>query len=149
MVSEVLKVLPSLIKALSQSMPDDARREGVSVAQVRVLVHLNEYGPQTMGALAGGLQITTPSATGLINPLVEMGYVVRERSEHDRRVVTVGLSPHAQELSESILAQRRSEVQTALSGMDPTAQSNFLEGLKRLDAAFGAKPKGGRRGGSR
>jgi DNA-binding MarR family transcriptional regulator len=146
MVAEVLKLLPGLSKALSQSMPEDARREGVSVAQVRVLVHLNEYGPQTMGALAEGLRITTPSATGLINPLVEMGYVVRERSERDRRVVTVELSAHAHELAESILAQQRSDVEEALGGMDTTAQSNFLEGLTRLAATFGAKAKGGRRG---
>ncbi len=43
MVSEILKLLPGLSKVLSQSMPEDARREGVSVAQVRVLVHLSEY----------------------------------------------------------------------------------------------------------
>jgi DNA-binding MarR family transcriptional regulator len=147
MVAEVLKLLPGLSKALSESMPDDARREGVSVAQVRVLVHLNEYGPQTMGALADGLRITTPSTTGLINPLVEMGYVVRERSDLDRRVVTVGLSADAAELAESILAQQRSDVEQALRGMDAAAQANFLEGLTRLAAVFGSKAKGtGRRG---
>lgn len=147
MVSEILKLLPGLSKVLSQSMPEDARREGVSVAQVRVLVHLSEYGPQTMGALAEGLRITTPSATGLINPLVEMGYVFRERSDRDRRVVTVGLSAHASELAEMILAQQRRDVEEALSGMDPVAQTNFLEGLTRLAETFGAKAEGGRRGG--
>jgi len=147
MVAEVLKLLPGLSKVLSQSMPEDARREGVSVAQVRVLVHLNEYGPQTMGTLAEGLRITTPSATGLINPLVEMGYVVRERSERDRRVVTVDLSPHARVLAESILAQQRRDVEEALGGMDPEAQTNFLEGLTRLAAIFGSKSRGSRRGG--
>ena len=60
------------------------------------MVHLFEYGPLTMGELAEGLSVTTPSATGLINPLADMGFVVRERDEEDRRVVRVRLSERAE-----------------------------------------------------
>lgn len=136
-VREVMKLLPELGKAITRSMPVHIRHEGVSSAQVKALVHLSEYGPQTMGDLAEGLKITTPSATGLVNPLAEMGFVVRDRDQEDRRVVRVSLSEHAQEMAHSILDQRVTEVAAAMDDMALEAQQNFLEGLERLASAYG------------
>lgn len=136
-VREVMKLLPELGKAITRSMPVHIRHEGVSSAQVKALVHLSEYGPQTMGDLAEGLKITTPSATGLVNPLAEMGFVVRDRDQEDRRVVRVSLSEHAQEMAHSILDQRVTEVAAAMDDMTLEAQQNFLEGLERLASAYG------------
>lgn len=136
-VHEVMKLLPELGKAITRSMPVHIRHENVSVAQVKAMVHLAEYGTQTMGELAEGLKITTPSATGLVNPLAEMGFVVRDRDDEDRRVVRVSLSEHAREMAHSILDQRLTEVAAAMDGMTIEAQQNFLEGLERLAAAYG------------
>jgi DNA-binding MarR family transcriptional regulator len=136
-VREVLKLLPEISKALSRMAPEHAPGPGVSMAQVKALVHLAQYGPETMGELASGLRITTPSATGLVGPLVEAGYVVRRRDTVDRRVVEVRLSPEAQEFADQILAVRRLQVEAALSGMDAEAQAHFLQGLENLAEVFG------------
>lgn len=133
---EITKLLPELMRAFTRRMPQHARREGASLAQMKALVQLAEYGPQTMGELARGLGITTPSATGLVNPLVEMGHVVRERDPGDRRVVRVALSESAQRLADDVLSERRSEIESALQGMAYEAQRNFLEGLTRLAEVY-------------
>ena len=135
-VSEILKLLPELGKALATSVPDRVRHQGISNAQVRAVVHLAEYGPQTMGELAQGLRITTPSTTGLINPLVDMDLVQRERDDEDRRVVRVRLTQKAQTMAGHVLAQRRREVEQALEGMDEEARLHFLEGLQRLAGVY-------------
>ena len=135
-VREVLKLLPEIAKALSQTVPEHARQRGVSMAQVKTLVHLAQYGPQTMGELAAGLHVTTPSATGLVGPLVDAGYLVRERDGDDRRVVKVRMSEQAQEFADQILAVRRAQVESALEGMELDARTHFLEGLSRLAAAI-------------
>jgi DNA-binding MarR family transcriptional regulator len=135
---EVMKVLPELAKSLNRDTAMHAAARGrpgarpVSVAQVRVLVHLAQYGPQTMGELADGLQIATASATGLVKPLVTGGYVTRTRDAADQRVVHVRLSAPAQVMADQILAERRKEVEAALAGMDDAMCRNFLEALKRL-----------------
>lgn len=136
-VREVMKLLPELGIAITRSVPTRVRHEGVSTAQVKAMVHLFEYGPQTMGDLADGLKITTPSATGLINPLAEQGFVVRDRDEEDRRVVRVSLSKHAEEIAHSIIDQRQAEVAAAMEGMSLEAQGCFLDGLERLAASYG------------
>lgn len=135
-VSEILKLLPELGRALMTSVPDKVKHQGISNAQVRAVVHLAEYGPQTMGDLAQGLRITTPSTTGLINPLADMGLVERERDGEDRRVVRVSLSPKARKMAGQVLTQRRAEVEQALEGMPEDAKANFLEGLRRLAAVY-------------
>ena len=104
----------------------------VSGAQLRALIHLAQYGRQTMGELAEGLRITMASASGLVKPLVAVGYVTRSRDPHDQRVVRVGLSGGAQAMADGLLAQRRQEVEAALTGMDDQACRSFLEGLERL-----------------
>jgi DNA-binding MarR family transcriptional regulator len=140
LVSEILKLLPELGRALQTSVPDKVRHAGVSNAQVRAVVHLAEYGPQTMGDLAHGLRITTPSTTGLINPLADMGLVERERDDEDRRVVRVRLSQKAKTMAGFVLAQRRQEVERALEGMSDEAKENFLDGLVRLAAVYDDDP---------
>lgn len=136
-IREVMRLLPELGIAITRSIPTHVRHEGVSMAQVKAMVHLFEYGPQTMGDLADGLKITTPSATGLINPLAEQGFVVRDRDEDDRRVVRVSLSEHAEEIAHAIIDRRQAEVAGAMEGMSLGAQECFLEGLERLAAAYG------------
>lgn len=150
-IREVIKILPALAKSLNrdvgthaivghhaghhveQHAADDLReRSALSTAQVRTLVHLAQYGPQTMGELAEGMRISTASATGLIKPLFAAGLVERSRDPRDQRVVRVGLSPQARDLADRILARWRQEVEAALAGMNDEACRHFLEGLERL-----------------
>lgn len=134
-ISEVLKLLPELVKGLSAGTAGHPGRGAVSLAQVKALIHLALYGPQTMGELAQGLGITTASATSLMNPLVEAGYVLRARDSTDRRVVRVALSPQAEKLAQEILAERRRQVEEALQGLDDDACRTFLLALGRLAKA--------------
>ncbi len=139
-VLEILRLLPNLGRALGRAVPPDIRREGISVAQVKALVHLAQHGAQTMSDLAAGLRITTPSATGLINPLVEQGYVVRHRESKDRRVVTVSLSEEAEPLADRLVNMRKGQINKVLEGMTPEEEAAFLRSLKKLAAVFGGEP---------
>jgi len=142
-IREVIKVLPALAKSLNRDSGvhatvrpdaghDPSGKGAISTAQVRTLVHLAQYGPQTMGELAEGMRISTASASGLIKPLFAAGLVDRSRDPDDQRVVRVGLSPQARDLADRILAGWRREVEAALAGMDDEACRHFLEGLERL-----------------
>ncbi len=135
-IFDILRILPDLSRALGRSVPLEIRREGISVAQMKALVHLAQTGPQTMSELASGLRITTPSATGLINPLVDYGYVERNRESKDRRVVTVSLSESAKDLSQRLVGLRRAQIEKVLEGMDRKQQQAFVDGLKRLAGVF-------------
>ncbi len=68
-----------------------------------------------------------------LKSLVAAGFVIQERSQHDRRVVRVRLSPQGQALRAKIegIFQRHCEVLAAQGGLEPLAQLNrALYGLE-------------------
>ncbi len=65
----------------------------ISMGQLHVLATLQEHDTMTVGALADALSISAPSASSIVDRLVERGLVGRERCEEDRRTVRLSLSP--------------------------------------------------------
>ena len=64
----------------------------VSITEVHTVAAIGMYGTKTMSETARGLKITMGTLTVAINNLVKKGYVVRNRSTKDRRVVFIQLS---------------------------------------------------------
>lgn len=69
------------------------KREGLSRPQYNVLRVLGEAGEEGLPCLEIGARMVTrvPDVTRLVDRLVEQGYVRRERSVSDRRIVRVRL----------------------------------------------------------
>ena len=70
----------------------------------RTLGWLNQNGPALMSELADVLDMPLSTATSVVNRLVEKKQVVRQRSEEDRRIVRVHLTPAGKKLSERMLS---------------------------------------------
>ncbi|HXA28965.1 MAG TPA: MarR family transcriptional regulator [Candidatus Angelobacter sp.] len=74
----------------------------VSMAQLHVLATLHEQGDMTVGALAEALSISAPSASAVVDRLVERDLVRRERSADDRRIVRLSLSDAGRRFTEQV-----------------------------------------------
>lgn len=112
------------------------RPEGLPEAQVKLVVHLGIHGPQTMSEVAGGLKVTTPAVTGLVDKLEKRGLVERVRDSQDRRVVRVRLTPHAQRMAEAHMAERRHKMREVLATLAPEEQRMFINTLRLLCQTF-------------
>jgi len=66
---------------------------GITVPQLAVLDILVRKGKCSMGELDAELMLTTSAVTNLVNKLHQGGFVSRERSAKDRRVVLVSPTP--------------------------------------------------------
>ena len=64
----------------------------VPPSQIRVLFFLKGHGENTMSTLAHHLHISRPNLTPLIDKLIEDGYVERNASSKDRRILLISLS---------------------------------------------------------
>ena len=62
-------------------------------AQIELLLPLDERGELPVGELALAARIAPATATQMLEPLAESGYVERRRSQTDRRVVRAALTP--------------------------------------------------------
>ncbi|MCS4593191.1 MarR family transcriptional regulator [Brevibacterium sediminis] len=80
------------------------------------LVHRHEA--VTTGELARMLALPPATTTGIIDRLVQQGWVIRERSETDRRTVVVRVDPTRPPELFSQLAPLGEELSSGLSGLD-------------------------------
>ncbi|WP_394223817.1 MarR family winged helix-turn-helix transcriptional regulator [Priestia aryabhattai] len=81
------------------------------MAHARTLKALAEEGDLSVKELAIRTETTAAGVTQLINGLEQAGYVERLRSDHDRRVVTIRLTPTGLERHQN----REKEIQRILS----------------------------------
>ncbi len=81
---------------------------------VRALIWLGRRERCLMTDFAKGVGVPLSTATHLANRLVEKGVMVRERSEQDRRVVSIGLSDLGKKLDSQFFQMRLSRSQTLL-----------------------------------
>ncbi|MFC1516874.1 MarR family winged helix-turn-helix transcriptional regulator [Thermodesulfobacteriota bacterium] len=67
----------------------------LSVAQLHVFMQVRHRGEVTIKELAELLGVAPPSASAMVDRLVEKRFLSREMSQEDRRKVTVRISPEA------------------------------------------------------
>ncbi len=79
-----------------------------------------------------------------MDQLVERGFVTRERSAADRRVVTLALTPHGRELVEEMAPRVMDLWNGLLSGFTHAEVDTLISLLTRLAIAAEGKPREGR-----
>lgn len=67
----------------------------ISMAQLHAIHTVRLNGPLSMGELAEKLGISAPSASAMVDRLVEKGILCREHCTKDRRRVVVSIAPAA------------------------------------------------------
>lgn len=89
-----------------------ARQIGLSAQQHQALLAIKGYGrgAPAIGDLANSLVIQHNSAVGLVNRLVQAGYVVRNEDSVDRRRATLALTKGGETTLEKLTAAHRDEL---------------------------------------
>ncbi len=110
--------------------------------QVHAMLWLGTDGALTMGELARRLGVTEKTVTGVVDRLEREGYLVRERSAADRRVVRCRLTPEGQQTwqkLERLTNQGMGQLLGVLDTSDRKALFRILEKLlRRIDSQPGA-----------
>lgn len=67
--------------------------KNLSIAEIHTIDAIGKCGKRTMSEVATNLSVTLGTVTTSINNLEKKGYVLRKRSERDRRVIYLCLTP--------------------------------------------------------
>lgn len=105
---------------------------GVSVAQLDVLANLYVTGGCRQKELAARMLVTKANVTGLINRLVERGWVERWEDSNDRRANQVKLSRSGRRVAQRALAVRQQLIEDAMSALSPEEREQLEVLTKRL-----------------
>ncbi len=135
--------LMSLLDGLARRfMLRPARASGddvpLSRQEIRVLISLDDHEALAMGTLAGRLVVSISRLTALIDRLVEMGLVDRQRSEQDRRVVRVGLTARGRQRREHGRRARLGMAEAMLAALSDSEREHFLELMRKIGAGASA-----------
>lgn len=145
-VQALQEKLEELERAITPIIPHDWLTTDLTMPQLKVMVILWREGPARMSELASGLAVTLATATGVVDRLVDKGYVAREGLPGDRRVVICRLSPEGEEFMKALWLSGRVQIGRILEVMTLeqlkiVAQGTevFIDAAKKLQAASGGR----------
>jgi MarR family transcriptional regulator, 2-MHQ and catechol-resistance regulon repressor len=106
--------------------------EGLTPTQLGVLEAILHKGPLTQRQLVRKVLTSAGNLTDVIDKLAARGLVSRERSETDRRSVTVGLTPAGRQLIEDLFPRHASDIAAAMASLSAAELQTLGVLLRKL-----------------
>jgi DNA-binding MarR family transcriptional regulator len=103
----------------------------ITPPEFRCLIWLYQNGRTVMSAFAEGIDVPLSTATRIVNRLVKKGIVVRYRSDLDRRIVEIDLSPSAYEAGQRFRAKRLESLESILDPLGPSESETVVALLEK------------------
>jgi DNA-binding MarR family transcriptional regulator len=110
---------------------------GVTFAQVRLLILLDEEKAASPSRLAARLGVSCSTITELLERLSRGGYVRKNRSELDRRQVMISLQPKGRRLISEFARLRRERLRKLMSFLEPRDAARMTGALRTLSEISG------------
>lgn len=111
---------------------DEALHRVLSVDQLHVVLAAREHGEVTVSQLAELSGVSPPSASAMVDRLVEKGFLEREQSKEDRRKVIIRLSPEAKERVEKAEESILQVFVDLVEEIGPETARQWVEVLERV-----------------
>ena len=108
----------------------------LSVSQVHVIRLVRKCGTLAMSELAELLGVSPPSASTMVDRLVDKGVLSREHSTEDRRKVVVRISPEAVKKIELIEASILQLFESLVEKLGPETTRQWCRVLKHINAVL-------------
>ncbi len=111
-------------------------KAGVSFSQFFLLAHLDSTEHLTMSRIARQMGHTTAAATGLVDRLEGLGYVLRAHSKEDRRKVFCTITPKGSALVEGVKAGLAGQISDILAELTPGEREIWLSVYRKLAVSY-------------
>jgi DNA-binding MarR family transcriptional regulator len=136
-INEVSKLLLECVFSIQQTVLQDWQGLNMSMAQLKVLITLSFNGPAAISKLAEALGISHPTASQLVDRLVQVGFVERTESTIDRRITLAHLTEAGEQLAQHLWQGRMAHLHALaqLDEQDLNALRQGLHALKRLTSS--------------
>lgn len=108
----------------------------MSKQELFTMLTIDKLKEATMGQLSDHMSFPMSTATGIIDRLVNKGYVERGRSETDRRVVVISLTEKGADFSEGMKALIFSYIKKAYDVLSEEERETLLHIADKITAAF-------------
>ena len=125
-------------RLMKEKMGAKSDLANLSMVQLQTLFLLKRCETCPMKKIADYAQVELPSATNLVDTLVELDLVKRNTDNQDKRVVNVVLTHKADAFLEKIKKERKEKMETLLMPLSNIDKKQFLKILQKLTKSLEA-----------
>lgn len=129
---EVSKTLPLIQREFVKRQMTIFSKGFLTVPQVVILDLLAERGPCKMSELAKTLDFTMSAVTAIVDKMLKLKLVKRERSSKDRRVVKVVMLNKGKETAGRLTEERRDIANNLFSALTKEEKGEYLKLLRKV-----------------
>jgi DNA-binding MarR family transcriptional regulator len=123
-----------LVVLLGEDMTRSLAADGLTTSRAHLLWELLHRGPTTQRVLAEALGVSARNVTGLVDALVETGFVTREPHPGDRRATQVCFTDRGARTAERMRAGHEELARILFEPMPPEQFQTFATGLDEVVA---------------
>jgi DNA-binding MarR family transcriptional regulator len=131
---ETLDRVLALAVLLNDDMTRDLERRGLTGSRAHLVWELHQRGPSTQQTLAQALRVTPRAVTGLVDALVDSGFVTREPHPDDRRATLVTFTKRGEQTATALERDHIEFASKLFGNLPETTYRGFARGL---DAVLG------------
>lgn len=96
-----------------------AKRSKISPAQLGIMFTLLRIENPSVSQLAKLLRISKPNMTPLLDSLIELGYIKRDRDEKDRRILRISLTKEGKAFYEKMKEYNSEAIENGMKSLTP------------------------------
>lgn len=131
----IMEMIPRMMNALGARMRGRAD-DALSVQQFHALRFLRLNTGASLSQVSEANGMTLPTASKMIDALVERGLVSRETDTSDRRKITLSLTPKGRRILEDIKSEAIRHLTEMLTSLDSMECAKVSEAMERLGEAL-------------
>ncbi len=113
-----------------------SRQAGLSVPQFRALVYLSVHEDTSLSAMAEHLGLSLPTASRMVQLLVQRGLVERQEHAEDRRRVALSLTTRGSRVYRTALNATEVALASSLRTLRPQRLARLSEAMQTLNELF-------------
>jgi DNA-binding MarR family transcriptional regulator len=122
----IMDTLPVTIRVMAAQMRDS--KHGLTLGHLPVLAALDDQ-PFTQHQLALMMSVSGATMSNTLSTLEARGWIARQRSQDDRRLVHTHLTDAGRAVLRESLEEMEVQIGTMLQGLDDTQRQKLVEGL--------------------
>jgi|SRR5579884_1554469 len=132
LIHEVGKLLFLCLSTMQETVMQSWQGLNMTTAQLKVLLTLSMKGSAPISKLAHILNVSHPTASQLVDRLVQAGLAERVEDTTDRRITLACLTASGRELTQSLWQGRAGHLHDCLAQLDEQDLIALRQGLRAL-----------------
>lgn len=130
--AEIARILPLILREFARRQQDVFAKIPLTIPQIVILELLLEKGTSKMNELARTLNFTMSAVTAIVDKMVRLKVVKRERSTEDRRVVKVSILNKGKEIVTRVSQARQGCVNEMFSALTKDEKNEYIRILRKV-----------------